>query len=290
MAFSAEEQKIFDFAKSALPKWYFQDSARAEEEFGAFVKSFDGSRAQIKAYFDQSLIAGADGTGADYLNQHAKDRGTSRRDSETDPGLRLRLKNIEDALTRPLLIQQAQVIIDDVPIVGTVAMVELRRDKAFFGDSVADGGGGGTFELLTGIEMKFTPSAGFALPVLVEFEESGMWGPPNAVFSLSTSSGNNGTFAVKRLDGDGVVYDNASGVAEAAAVWKLNKRDIDGNERDGRARAYFSRGYRMGSEGTAIIMILPFGCTTVVSDAVEEAVRQKKGAGVLLIVECRQNP
>jgi hypothetical protein len=269
----------------------FSDSSRAEEEFGAFVKIFDAARTQVVAFFEQALILQATGATPDFLDQHAKDRGTTRQDSETDSDLRQRLRTIEDALTRPLLIQQAQTIIDAVPIAGTVAMVELPRDAAHIHDFVSDTGpaDGGTFSDLGGGEFKFEPTTKFELPLTVDFEGSGSIGPPELVISGAATGANDGTFVVKRLDDDGVVFDNA-GFAEVdpACTWTVVKRDIDGNTVDGFAAAHFDRGYRFTSTG--IIIILPFGCTASTEASVFEMLRQKKGAGVLAVVECRAVP
>ena len=290
MAFTASEQELYDFMRESLPKFLFQDSTRAEEEFGAFVKIFDAARVQIDAYFDQTLILQATGAGPDFLNQHARDRGTGRQDSESDADLRARLRNVEDALTRPLLIQQAQAIIDAVPIVGTVAMVEIQRDAAFFGDFTSDAGTGGTFADEGGGNFSFTPTVPFLRPLTVDYTGSGAWGTPQLVISGASSAGNDGTFPVTALSGDAVVFANGSGVAEADATvsWTVEKRDAENHVIDGFARSFFSRGYRFS--GVGLILILPYGCTAATEAAIVEMLRQKKGAGILAVVECRANP
>jgi hypothetical protein len=87
-----------------------------------------------------------------------------------------------------------------------------------------------------------------------------------------------------------VVFDNASAVPglDATSDWTMVKRDTEGNDIDGFDKSYLDRGYRLSSTG--IIAILPFGCTSATEAAAAEVLRQKKGAGVLAIVECRQVP
>jgi hypothetical protein len=181
-------------------------------------------------------------------------------------------------------------VIANAEIVQKVRMVELRRDKGYFGDFTSDTGTGGTFSG-TPPSMKFAPdSPGWARPPLVlDYPRFGY----NVKFGSTNSPGNAGEFLVTGLDGDKAEYQNASGVAEydATCTWTAKKLDQDGNVADGYNRAYFSRGYRMvhGRPNT-IIVILPYGsgASTVVS--VEEMLRQKKGAGIRYYVERRQNP
>jgi hypothetical protein len=286
MAFTAEEQKIYDFAKSAIPRFMFQ-KVRQEEEFGALVKMFDAARQQIAAYFLQAYILTADGSGPDFLNQHAIGRNTFRQDGETDAALRQRLRNIEDALTRPALLAAADaILLAELGAGFTAAMAELRRDRGFFGTYVSDTGTGGEFTG-TAPDMAFEPDApGFDAVPEVNFARSGAQGNPQFVFSGALSGGNNGTFPVDDVTDDTYEYQNGSGVAEvdAGVSWTLEKRDVDGNVRDGFARAYFSRGYRMSNR--ALSIILPYGCSASTQEAIREMLRQKKGAGLLGRSEC----
>lgn len=227
----------------------------------------------------------------DWLNQHARDRGTRRQIGETDPALRDRLRNTPEALTRSSILDAINSILQAEGLADPANMVELKRDRAFFGDftSDADATSGGEFELVTGTTFKFTPAVPFAKPMEVGFPRSGNQGNPRITFSGSTSAGNDGTFEVTALDGDAVIYVNATGVAEvdAATDWVLSKHDVEGNIRDGFKRAYFSRGYRMGRhKPPTIIPILPFGCDAGTLNSVNEMLRQKKGAGVIARAEC----
>lgn len=283
MAFSAEEQKLYDFAKASLPKFMFQQ-LRDEEVFGAMVKVFDAARQQAVAYFTQALILTADGTGADYLNQHAKDRGTTRQTGESDATLRDRLRNIPDALTRLALISAMDSITSPDGIAGGDA-IELRRDRGYFGTFTSDSGTGGVFAG-TPPSIEFEPDVAYARPVEMGFARSGSQGNPALTIASATSGGNDGTFPATGLKLDAVEYQNGSGVAETdgAAVWTLKKRDVEDNDRDGFARAFLSRGYRMGS--TAFTLMIPFGCDSGTLLAINEMLRQKKGAGILNVAEC----
>jgi hypothetical protein len=180
--------------------------------------------------------------------------------------------------------------IEDVEIVQVVRMVELRRDKAYIGSFTEMSGTGGTFAG-TAPDMKFTPSTlPWARPPLV------LDPPPfkyQLVFSGSDEAGNDGTFLSTGLDGDAVEFQNASGVADvdAGVTWKAQKLDQDGNLADGFARAFISRGYRIGhGVPNTIIVILPLGSTAATVASVEEMLRQKKGAGIRHYVERRVNP
>jgi hypothetical protein len=102
------------------------------------------------------------------------------------------------------------------------------------------------------------------------------------------------------LDGDAITYQNPGGLADPAdgvVIWVVKKYDRDGNILDGFDDSYF--GDTMPPSGAAptdrmadintLVIILPFGCTEGTRKSVEEMLRQKKGAGVAALVECRLN-
>lgn len=294
MAFTASEQELYDFAIDSLPKW-FREVSRSEEELNAMVKVFDAARLQIEVYFSQSRILLATGTGeTDWLNQHAKDRGTSRIPGEMDPSLRERIRSTDDALTRSAILDAVQGVMTAEGLGGTPAMVELRWDRAFFRSALSNDGTGGEF-FGTAPDMEFLP--------LTPSEVAGSF-PVNAasrfirntkvLFSGSSSGGNDGEFLITDLNGDRWQFQNGGGVAEvdATAIWSLRHYDPSDNLLDGFKDAYFSRGHRMGASGlpNTFIIILPFGCTQTTVEAVGEAIRQKKAGGFRHLVECRQNP
>lgn len=295
MPYSLTEQELYDFARGSIPRWFFT-RARSEEELGAFVKIFDAAKLQIVAYFDQTLILQATNVPPDYLDQHARDRGTARQDGETDASLRQRLRTVEDAVTRPILLAVANAMIDAFPVVGDAFMLELRRDRAFFGKFTDRAGTGGTFATVSGTTRKFTPTVPFPRPIEFGVPRSGSQGNPRLIISSAGAPGNNGTFALTNVDDDAAVYVNATGVngADPTVAWAIRHYDIDGNPRSsstGLSRAFISRGYRgWPSAGAALHIILPFGTSATQAAAVEEAIRTRKAAGVRLVVERRLVP
>lgn len=297
MALTAEEQRILDFATAAMPAWFTSDG-RVQEFMGEAAKVMGSAKAQAVHWNGQTLIlsaVGPVGDEPDWLEQHAQDRGTSRQDGETDAALRARLRAVPDALTRPTILAAAQAILDAEGIPSPlVAMVELPLDKGFFRDSTADTGTGGEF-FGSPPAMEFAPTVKFKVgggggggsilrPVIVGGD---------ITFAGSLSAGNDGAFAVSGLNGARVQFSNASGVVEVDGVtgWTQTKKDTSGNILDGFKDSYFSRGRRMSREPPVkIILIIPFGSTTGTEAAVLEALRQKKGAGILGIVERRTSP
>lgn len=135
MALTANEQKLFDLALSILPHW-FKDDQRSMEHLALAAKAVGAAWVQLLDWFGNTLIGdavGATGYDPDWLNQHAIDRGTSRQAGEGDTELALRIRSVPDLITRVALLTAAQAIVDSLSISGTVEMVELRKDKGFFG-------------------------------------------------------------------------------------------------------------------------------------------------------------
>jgi hypothetical protein len=282
MSLTPEEQELVDLAVGTLPSWFSEDQ-RALEDMALAAKQLGPARAQLAYWFDQALITqavGPIGPEPDWLNQHALDRGTSRQNGETDVALRARIKNVPDALTRPAILSAAQQIIEAEAITGTVAMVELPLDASYLVSNVSNTGVGGTFAA----GMRFTPAAHFAAPPLRLAHV-----PLNykLVLTGAAAGGNNGSFDVTGLDGNAAVYANGSGVVgvDAGVTWKAVKYDLAGNKLDDFAASYLDRGYRATGPAHTMILILPLGSTTGTVAAILEMLRQKKGAGVVVIVE-----
>lgn len=291
MSYTADEQELYDFGAGSIPRFLFARQ-RSEEVMGAFVKMFDGARQEIEDLFEQTYILNATGTGSRFLDLHARERVGGRQEDETDEALRERIRNVRDQVTRPVLLDAAQAIIDAESISGTVAMLELKRDKGFYGEFTEQSGTGGTFAG-TAPNMRFTPTTlpWVRPPYVGDFPPFGY----QLVFSGAATGGNDGTFTVTGLDADAAEYQNATGAAEVDATvsWKAQKLDQDGNLADGFPRMFFNRGYRMGSAvrtANIFIMILPYGSTAATQASVEEMLRQRKGAGVLYVVERRLTP
>jgi hypothetical protein len=136
MPLSATEQAYFDHARQALPRFLFASSTSAQEVFAAFAVLWGDAHAQIDAWRLSSYILDAAGV---YLDQHARDRGTSRIDGESDAVLRERLRAVEDAVTRPALMAGVERILAIESLSGA-GMVELRHECAFAGQSYASRG------------------------------------------------------------------------------------------------------------------------------------------------------
>ena len=295
MALTAEEQELLDFALGALPPWFSDAEARDFAIEGGYAKMAGAARAQTSYWFGQTLITTATGptaTTPDWLQLHAIDRGTRRQNGETDDTLRSRLRTFPDALTVATILAAAQAVIDAAGVSGTVYMVELRRDRAFMGKNSPMTGTGGTFTAQTGTAHGFRPTAGWNRPPFVGLQPSITW---KLVISGAASAANNGTFTITDLASNDAVYTNAGGVAEvdAGVTWRVDRYDQDDNlltAGTGRQDAYLSRGHRMGAQYSTILLILPYGTDAATADSVLEAVRQRKAAGVRVIVERRLNP
>ena len=291
MALTTDEQGFLDFALAALPSWMRAD----DEHLNGSAKQFGAVKAQIDYWFEQTLIThatGATATQPDWLAQHMRDRGTTRQPNEGDPAGRQRIRNVPDALTRDSLLAAANAILAAEGIAGSAAMVELPRDGAALGVYSSDTGTGGTFSADTGTRMIFTPTDRFAAPP---------WRDPsvvrkiqafNIVIAGAASGGNDGTFPTLGMSGNGVIIDNAAGVAgaDAGATWTVQKLDRRGNVRDGFGRAYFGRGYRLSGVRPCIVLMLPFGSTASTEASVREMLRQKKAGGFAYRVERRLIP
>lgn len=290
-ALTTEEQELVDFATGALPDWV----RSPDEVLVSAAKSVTLARTHGEYLFTQSLITLATGPTADspdWLDQHARDRGTSRQAGETDPVLQARLRVVPDAITRQALLDAANAILAAAGVSGSAALLELPRDAAYLGSFTALTGTGGSFAQ-SGSVTRFTPTA---LPWPTPPFQAASVTPVlswQLVISGAAASGNNGTRAITGLDGDAAMVSNASGVAGAdpTVTWKAQRLDVAGNVTDGFHRVYLSRGYRLTqSRPFEIIVILPFGASAGVQNSVRESLRLKKAAGYKLTVERRLNP
>jgi hypothetical protein len=295
MALTTQEQELLDFALSALPRWVRSD----DPHLRAAAKTFGLVRQQIDYWFQQTLITQADGPAAglpDWLNQHARDRGTNRQAGESNAALRDRIRNVPDSLTRASLVAAANAILAAESISGTATMVELPREGAFTGTYTSDAGGGGTWTAGSGTSMIFTPTVPFgsapyhATTVVRRIQKFRL------VTSGSADVANNGSRIITGLSGNGAIVTNAGGVvgADPGVSWQVQKLDHLGNVRDGHMRSHSSTAaharYRSLSRRPVIIMILPYGSTPSTEVSVREMLRQKKAAGFLVIVERRLTP
>jgi hypothetical protein len=195
MPLSVEEQRLLDWAVGSLPRW-FTSTDRAREELYAYAKQFDSARAVIQDLLGKQIhVSLAEGI---WLDQHARDRGTSRQADESDDVLRARLINVPDVVTLPAIKSLVDTMLSAAGVVGASAFVTLRRDRFHWGTYTATG----------------------------------------------------------------------------------------------RDRAYWSRGFRWGKNGkpSGFVVILPFGTSVSLGNAVQEAVRRVKMSGVYFTVEIRGVP
>lgn len=306
MALSADEQNLLDFALAALPPW-FRDEGRDLAVEAGMAKMVGAARTQAAYWFGQSLITTATGPGADtpdWLQQHAIDRGTRRQNGEGDPELRSRLRTYPDALTRATLLSVAQAVLTAAGVVGDVAMLELRRDRGYLvvNQRQADATLGGEFIDHGANVFGFLPAIDWAWwGGKPPFRGPGI--EPPITYKLYTlnaaEGGNEGTFTITGLDGNEILFTNPLGTAgaDASVFWRVDRYDRDGNcltgqdeGLNGKLDTYLSRGHRVGATWSSILLILPFGTSAAVAASVEEAIRQRKAAGVRVIVERRQNP
>ena len=305
MALTATEQKLLDFAKGTLPAW-FTSSERELEFLAAAAKIMGQAHTQIGDWFGNTLITTAVGPVSfdpDWLNQHAVDRGTARQDGETDVALRARLRGVEDALTRAAILVGAQAIVDAEAIVGTVAMVELKRDQAFFSKNIFPFAVGGTFTAPDGGGFqRFTADDWQGITPYKAIEE--LRTHKLVCFGAAFAGNDVAGAVVTGLEDDAVVFSNPGGSAsvDAGVTWIVGRYDRDDNLLDdtptGFDDSFFGDAMAPGGAAPAdrmadrntLVIILPFGCTAGTLASVQEMLRQKKGAGLLALVECRLNP
>ncbi len=129
------ERDFYDVAKGALPRFVFEKQGD-REQFVAYAKIFARAKDQIDEWilFTRILLATLE-----YLDGHAKDRGTARKGGESEVALRTRLRSISDAVTPSAVLAAANETLAADGVSGTAALVELRRDRMYFGTDIATG-------------------------------------------------------------------------------------------------------------------------------------------------------
>lgn len=282
MPYSAEEQRIYEWVRDSLPRWW-TSAGRLEEDLAALVAVGEAVRAQIAHWREQAAIltATAPVGEPDWLNGHARDRDTHRADGESNDSLRARLRQFADALTLEALLSLINQMLDDAGVASNAyGIVELRRDRSYLVTRQRIQGTGTTLAK-SGTTMTLTTATTFQ-GGLLRWDRGAA--APVITIAGATTPANNGDFAITGFDGDaGVTFENASGAAEAyAGTWTVNAATH--NRRD----SYIGRGYRMGSAG--LVAILPFGTDEALRLAIAEAIRQRRAAGVTSRVERRLVP
>lgn len=292
MALTPDEQELLRTARAALPAWASDDHL-PNESLSGYAKILGAAKSWFFAVLGQmGYIGHATGPvagGPDWLGEHARDRGTFRQDGENDATLRERLWNAVDMVTEPAIQASVDAILSAAGIVGSARMYELRGNTASLANNIADQGTGGTFA--AGVAgFKFTPDAGFAdnAPPLAVAERREQ--VHKLVISGAANAGNNGTFIVTEVEGNGAVYVNGAGVAavDAGVTWRVDRyteSDAILTAGVGRPDSYLSRGYRLGAIRPTIICQLPAGTAAQLAEAIKQHILSICGAGVGVVVE-----
>jgi hypothetical protein len=305
MPLSADEQKLLDFALAALPHWY-QEAERDYEFENASAKMAQDAMDKVTDWLVTqariSTATGATSTEPDWLGQHALDRGTSRFDNESDATLAARIKDVPESLTLESMSDAISVVLTADGVSAAPALIELRSQRAFIntersypnGTTYASGGTFATTAIAN--QISFTPTDswdGSYTPIKSVQEERG----GILVIVQSATAGNVGSFPITSMDGNAVLFSNASGVAEVISTvqWCIDPTDLNGERRSsydlasGRATAYLRRGYRIGSQIPKVIAILPEGSSTAATASVDEIMQRKRAAGVDTAVETKKS-
>lgn len=287
MAYTTQQQRIYDHVVGSLPPWFRQDPG-AEDFLAALVAALDLVRMHRETLVDQRFILTAENGVPDWLGEHASQHGTRQQSGEATDALRARLRSFPDAVT-PNAVKAAVDATLAAAGLGECALVELRDARAFLGSYVAVTGTGGSVAAGdVADEWVFTATAPPSRPGIVGRDTVTLSGLPHP--------GNNGTFVITGYKVNGFRYQNAGGAAETAAgcAWSWDKR-VAGSPapqavQDGHRRSYLGRGYRCGSGRYALVVILPYPTDAGVAAGVAELLRLITAGGVRIIVERRQSP
>lgn len=128
MSLSAEAQALFDHARKSLPRWLTRGKTAVLEWLYGYTEIFDSARQQGQDWLDITYLEYASGA---ELDQHAADRGTSRRSGEDDDTLRERLRNITDAVTIPALKAAIDALLT-LNGLGACTIIPLRQSRGHF--------------------------------------------------------------------------------------------------------------------------------------------------------------
>lgn len=304
MPLSSEAQALFDHARNSLPRWLTGSALAALEWLYGFTEIFEEVRGQAKTWIDLTYLGTAAGA---ELDQHARDRGTTRRLGETDAVLRERLRNISDAVTEPALIDGvnkilaqngdgmlAELIVKDYTVSGWNSKIQ-----AYF--TVAAGPIGFSY----GSDLTLTMVDDGTDPAIIE---GNVEGDPNIIIRFKAGTTTRSEVETLLNSGDLIQViefsDSPSSVLTAddifgpvnftyppCAVVTL-RRDGAYCQTNGDCTAFMSRGYRIGHTGRpmAYIFILPYGTDAPTANAVAEYLRQYGPGGYIYYVERRLNP
>ena len=165
------EAELFAAGLNAIPP-VFRDNARLLEDLhmlakqaavakavaaGMLARAWVGTATIDTGWTDEASPTPHAVNGPDWLDFLAGDYGTHRAAGETDAVCRARQRSVPSGVIRKELLKMAQDIVTAAGVTGTVAMLEMPRDAAYFGEYATDTGTGGTFA-----SGSFTPTTGFA--------------------------------------------------------------------------------------------------------------------------------
>jgi hypothetical protein len=149
MAFTAQEEELYLWLKTALPSWLFGNASAVEEHWGAMIEQYGSVRVYVEEIIANTFVMVAIGP---WLDQHAKDRGIFRQENESDDSLRERIRNVETKLTREALAERADGILTANSMTTGATIVNLRSERAWF-----------VFDTTTGRQLSYlsTVNSGF---------------------------------------------------------------------------------------------------------------------------------
>lgn len=296
-----QELVLFNIAKKSLPRILFSDPTDQQEVFAAYAKELSASQTQVKFWRNMAFILLATDI---WLDQHAKDRGTSRQAGETDEALRARIRDFLQTVTLTELREAITNILEAYGVTipaGYPGLVELRGSRAYFnflpgyvqcsaGIDIVDGETVTIFDGITTKVFEFNKAGGVTgLDIAVAVSDNDTKTQVSTALQAAIAGAGlnvNTSFSANAV-GRILIYNTVSGnhvsVSDAVANSNFSTQST-GNA------AFFSRGYRMGDERNEIIIILPYGTPAAVTAIVLETLRQKKAAGVGVLVEIRGVP
>lgn len=119
--------ELYAVAKAALPGWFFgpKEVAHLRAVAELLAPVFDLAKARVEGTFVLTAPT-------EWLEQHAKDRGTRRQANESDAALADRLRHAEDAVTPVALEAAANKILAADGVAGVAHVLELRQQKRLF--------------------------------------------------------------------------------------------------------------------------------------------------------------
>lgn len=126
MALNTEQQKLYDLAKSTLPKLLFENNELDPLKAAAVAYQFAWT--YIQDLVEQTYILDAYGV---YLDQHAIDNNLRRQNNESDAALRNRIRIFDDAQTRSAILTAVNAVLS-VDGYGAAYLIELRAVQGHY--------------------------------------------------------------------------------------------------------------------------------------------------------------